>query len=542
MGLASPEPPGAPTSPQLCDQDHISGLLTFRDLSIPMLGASSPRARRENEAVDKAVACAVLLLSSPAIAVRGAASLLRTGHAVHAREVVDADGDTFRLWYFAAENGHSDLLALTAVACGRMRIIGPPPLTREQRAGLTSHEDWRRSAVPGLFSAPRLRHQVGIGYEAAPGGPTEAPTDPPLASLDGLGLVVRSVIATTLSGGTLAPSPEQLRMLDVTIANLTMAQAVDWIFAQVQEERPIGAGQVLCFVNPDCLNISVRDIGYRAVLHRADLVLPDGIGIKLATRMQGVGLRENVNGTDLFPRLCERAAELGTPIYLLGARNGVAAAAAEAMTRRHPGLRIVGTHHGYIAGEEEAVVAEINASGAQILLVAMGVPQQELWIERMRATLRPAVLMGVGGLFDFYSGRIPRAPLWVREIGMEWVWRLLQEPGRMWRRYLIGNPMFLWRVWRGTRGGAPTAVAHAPQGSVRAAAIPSGPQPSDPQRAAVVPSAQAQDDIPSAPTDSPQLTQAVTAQAATSSRAVAAVRAAAARRRAAAAHRRQARI
>ncbi len=92
-----------------------------------------------------------------------------------------------------------------------------------------------------------------------------------------------------------------------------------------------------------------------------------------------------------------------------------------------------------------------DATGAAILLVAFGVPRQELWIDGWRGRLEPPVCLGVGGLFDFYSGRIPRAPLWMREIGLEWVWRLLQEPRRMWRRYVIGNPLFLFRVWRQAR-------------------------------------------------------------------------------------------
>ena len=94
------------------------------------------------------------------------------------------------------------------------------------------------------------------------------------------------------------------------------------------------------------------------------------------------------------------------------------------------------------------MIETINASGADILLAAFGAPRQELWLARHQARLRPRVLMGVGGLFDFYSGSIPRAPIWMREVGLEWTWRLMQEPGRMWRRYLVGNPLFLYRVYR----------------------------------------------------------------------------------------------
>jgi N-acetylglucosaminyldiphosphoundecaprenol N-acetyl-beta-D-mannosaminyltransferase len=117
------------------------------------------------------------------------------------------------------------------------------------------------------------------------------------------------------------------------------------------------------------------------------------------------------------------------------------------MLERYPQLKIAGARDGYFSPEEEeGVVDAINGSGARILLVAFGAPRQELWLARWRDRLLAPVSMGVGGLFDFYSGRIPRAPLWMREMGLEWVYRLMQEPGRMWRRYVIGNPLFLYRV------------------------------------------------------------------------------------------------
>ena len=161
----------------------------------------------------------------------------------------------------------------------------------------------------------------------------------------------------------------------------------------------------------------------------------------------------NINGTDLFPRLCEKAATEGVSLFLLGAKPGVAEAVSENMRKRFPALSIAGVRDGYFKPEETGqVLDEINSSNADILLVAFGAPKQELWLAEHRHKLTACVYLGVGGLFDFYSGRLPRAPVWMREIGMEWTWRLLQEPGRMWRRYLIGNPLFLYRVWlqRGT--------------------------------------------------------------------------------------------
>jgi N-acetylglucosaminyldiphosphoundecaprenol N-acetyl-beta-D-mannosaminyltransferase len=232
-----------------------------------------------------------------------------------------------------------------------------------------------------------------------------------------------------------------------------MPEAVDWIGRRAAErERALVA-----FVNPDCLNIAYTDSAYRQILLDADRVLPDGIGIHIGCRMLGVSLQANVNGTDLFPLLCARAARDGLGLFLLGARPGIAELVASNMQAQFPDLRIAGVQDGYFdPAEEEAVIARINASNAEILLVAFGVPRQETWLARNHDRLTPAVRMGVGGLFDFYSGRIPRAPVWMREIGLEWTWRLLQEPGRMWRRYVIGNPLFLFRVWRQARGVTPT--------------------------------------------------------------------------------------
>jgi N-acetylglucosaminyldiphosphoundecaprenol N-acetyl-beta-D-mannosaminyltransferase len=161
-----------------------------------------------------------------------------------------------------------------------------------------------------------------------------------------------------------------------------------------------------------------------------------------------------VNGTDLFPRLCAAAARADVPIALLGARPGVAAMCAQRMQERLPGLRVVWTAHGYLtAGEEALHLQHLNASGARILLVAKGVPMQEHWIARNGDRIEAPVLLGVGALLDFYSGTVPRAPRLVRQLKAEWVFRLLQEPRRLARRYLLGNPAFIARILRWRASG-----------------------------------------------------------------------------------------
>lgn len=214
------------------------------------------------------------------------------------------------------------------------------------------------------------------------------------------------------------------------------------------------------FINAHCANIRVKDRAYAAALARADVVLPDGIGIKIAARMTGSDLTENLNGTDLTPVLLQHAADQGLSVFLLGAQPGTAAKAGQTLQDKIPHLNIVGTLNGFEdAQDEQALIAQINASGADILIVAMGVPLQELWIDRNRSALNPRLVMGVGALFDFLAGNVTRAPAQVRQLGMEWLWRLSQEPVRLANRYIVGNATFLVRATgHALRTAGPDAV------------------------------------------------------------------------------------
>jgi exopolysaccharide biosynthesis WecB/TagA/CpsF family protein len=208
----------------------------------------------------------------------------------------------------------------------------------------------------------------------------------------------------------------------------------------------VGAGlrSTINFVNAHCINIAKRDRAYRDTLRNSDLLLPDGIGMEIAAKMTSAALGENLNGTDLFPVLCREAEDRGIGIFFLGGLPGVADGAADWASENFPGLRIAGTHSGYFTAEEEdELIERINCSRAGIVLVGFGVPLQEQWIERNRHRLDATVVMGVGGLFDYYSGRIPRAPGFVRMMKSEWVWRLAMEPRRMAKRYVWGNATFL---------------------------------------------------------------------------------------------------
>lgn len=239
------------------------------------------------------------------------------------------------------------------------------------------------------------------------------------------------------------PSPlPTIELLGISVANASKTETLDWIFAR------LASGRRTCvhYLNAHSSNVAAFDCEYRKALSNADLVVPDGSGLAISARLHGKRLVCNLNLTDLIPLVCQRLADISGSVFLLGGDIGVAEAAAKNLVNSFPGLRIAGTHYGFFSEDQgKQVIQEINSSGAQMLLVAMGVPRQEMWLNRMMPFLNPTLAFGVGGLFDFLSGRIPRAPTAWQVIGMEWAYRLYQEPKRMWRRYLLGNPLFLAR-------------------------------------------------------------------------------------------------
>ncbi|MEH6528667.1 MAG: WecB/TagA/CpsF family glycosyltransferase [Porticoccus sp.] len=236
---------------------------------------------------------------------------------------------------------------------------------------------------------------------------------------------------------------EVIELFGLPISNVSLRQASkDLVKSAVYNER-----RVVFFVNAHCANIAEQNHEYRVSLQNADLLYADGAGMRLAAKLSGQLLVDNVNGTDLFPLLCRDAAEAGVSIALLGAKSGVAERCAEKMVSIDENLKVVWTHHGYLEDEgDQSLILSLNESGAGILLVAMGVPRQELWIARHASELDVAVIMGTGALYDFYSGDVARAPKFMRKIGFEWMFRLILEPRRMFFRYVVGIPIFVFRI------------------------------------------------------------------------------------------------
>lgn len=242
--------------------------------------------------------------------------------------------------------------------------------------------------------------------------------------------------------GTWQPS---LEIFGVKIFTGSMNQAVTQLRHLLAE--PDQPCRFCAFVNADCLNQAYINPAYRQILARAECVWADGSGVAIAGRHLQVPVQDNVNGTDMLPILCQA----GFRLFLLGAQPGVAQKAAERLRGLYPQCQIVGVDNGFFQGREEAVIDAVNAASTEILLVGMGVPRQETWIVENMHRLQCRVAIGVGGLFDFASGRIARAPQWMRKSGLEWLYRLWQEPRRLFRRYVIGNPLFLYRLYIGRR-------------------------------------------------------------------------------------------
>ncbi|MDD3886222.1 MAG: WecB/TagA/CpsF family glycosyltransferase [Victivallaceae bacterium] len=231
-------------------------------------------------------------------------------------------------------------------------------------------------------------------------------------------------------------------VLGIGYDNVSMATALKLLCSAATARRRVKVG----FVNADCFNKGMTDRAYRETLGRFDLVFPDGSGAALAGKLLRKPLCDNVNGTDLLPPLLEMCEQKGFTVFFFGGRPGVAETMRSNLMKKYPRLRTVGVLHGYTADDE--AVGLIAAAHPDLLLVAKGAPLQEFFIDRNFDRLGCTVAMGVGGLFDFFSGRIPRAPGWLRRLGLEWCFRLAMEPRRMFRRYVIGNPLFVWRVLR----------------------------------------------------------------------------------------------
>ena len=254
---------------------------------------------------------------------------------------------------------------------------------------------------------------------------------------------------------------------------LTEGRALDRIFELAASPQGERGCRIAVTINVDFVvntwnacSCAPRDPELAAVLRRAELSVADGMPLVWLSKLLGTPLPERVAGSDLVPMIAERAAREGVKLYFLGGTEKHTRRAAEILRERHPKLEIVGIDTPFVkldapdaAELDREICRKINDSGASILLVGFGNPKQELWLERNRRDLKCGIAIGIGGTFNFIAGAVNRAPQWMRRSGTEWIYRIIQEPGRLWKRYFIGLIKFNFMVLgallnRPRKGGA----------------------------------------------------------------------------------------
>ena len=235
-----------------------------------------------------------------------------------------------------------------------------------------------------------------------------------------------------------------ISILGINIHNLTMQQAVALVGEFVESQQP----HLIVTPNPEIIVSSLNDPEIKEILNNAALALPDGVGAVLAGKILGTPFKERVPGIELMQNVVQLASEKSYGIYLLGASPAVVQTAAKKLTQKHSALRILGTMHGFFmrTDEEAHVISDILDAAPDILFVGMGSPLQEKWAAQNLHKLRVPVIICVGGSFDVISGYLKRAPKWMQQLSIEWLYRLFQEPKR-WKRMLV-LPVFILKIIR----------------------------------------------------------------------------------------------
>ena len=235
-------------------------------------------------------------------------------------------------------------------------------------------------------------------------------------------------------------------ILSIPIWNVTMEEARNLAFKCIDEGRAAS----IATANAEMVMRAQTDRELAHILQHADLVVPDGAGVLWAAEQQGKKFKERVTGVDLACSLLQEAAARQTPVYLFGGAPGIAEQAAANVQQQIGSLHIAGTHSGFFSADEEKdIIEDIRSQGTRILLVALGVPKQEKWISEHLYELGPCVCMGVGGTFDVLAGKSGRAPKWMQDNRLEWLYRLLKEPTRFKR--MLALPKFVAAVKLGGR-------------------------------------------------------------------------------------------
>lgn len=242
-------------------------------------------------------------------------------------------------------------------------------------------------------------------------------------------------------------SPNFIDMLGIRISNVSKEEILNTIEAFIETNRP----HAIFTPNVDHIVKAKSDAEFASALQSADMLIPDGMGIVFGSYILGTPIKEMVGGRRLVPELCRLAAEKDWKVYLFGAKNGIADLARKNLEARFPGLRVVKAHspssNFLIEGREnEQVIEDINRNAPEILLVGLGTPKGEKWVMMHKSRLKVSVAMQVGGTLDVLAGARREPPAWAPKLGLEWLFRLVEQPGSVWKRYLIDDPIFFWWI------------------------------------------------------------------------------------------------
>ena len=236
---------------------------------------------------------------------------------------------------------------------------------------------------------------------------------------------------------------EKVEIFGIKVDNLNTREFIEKIF----DQKHLNGPKVIFYINANTVNIAFKDKEFKDILNKASIVYTDGFGVVFASKILGRPLKERVNAADFFDEFCKKCIDFDKGIYFLGGRQKMLEDLYINLKNRYSYLRILGIKNGHTPQDEEKdIINEINKLRPNILIVGLGSPKQEFFIFKHLPSLEVETIWTVGGLFNLLSGKIKRAPLLMRRLGLEWLFRLFQEPTRLWRRYLIGNFIFIYRV------------------------------------------------------------------------------------------------